>query len=328
MHTTKRLRIIHYIFALPLIALSVLRGDVGTDTATYINGAQYIIWWGLQRPINQEPGYLFLVWLLSCLINDPRIVVNVISLLAAMLFFAILYLWEDGHSILSLVFIPVCYFDFTMNGLRMGIAFPLAVFAILLLEKKRFTLFYLLAIAAISIQMTAAMLIPMLILARRGVNISIRGALYGTLAGSVLLYPAYYFFRDRILVKLAVYAVAPPPTSLSGLGPLILSCFAALFAVWISEKSHRYLGFTFFLLQVFFYKITTYSYAGIRFQEMALFAQLLSLSYWAIRPIRKVQIAVIILFCCLAFSWKARDFIMTNGEPSAFLPYHFIWESS
>jgi hypothetical protein len=328
LRTARRLRLIHYVFTLPLIVLSVLRGDVGTDTATYIGSAQYIIWWGPQRPVDLEPGYVILVRLLACFTGDPRIVVNIISLLAAILFFVMLYVWEDGHCLVSLMLIPVFYFDFTMNGLRMGLAFPLAVIAILFLERKRFALFYILAIVAISIQMTVVLLLPMLILATRGVKLSLRGALYTILIGLTMFYPTFYFFKTRIIEKMAAYALFSSPTSLSGLGPLILSCFAALFAIWISEKRHRYLGLAFLLIQVAFYGVTTFTYAGIRFQQMALFAQLLSLSYWAIRPITKKQLAIIVLFCCVAMGWKTRNFIVTSGEPSAFLPYHFMWEGS
>jgi hypothetical protein len=138
LHAHKELKLLDYVFALPLILLAVLRGEVGTDTVNYIANAQYIIWWKEQGQTTFEFGYIFLVRLLAILTSDPRVVVALISLLAAIAFFAMLYMWENGQCIVSLVFIPVCFYTFTMNGLRIGIAFPLAAIAVLQLKNKHF----------------------------------------------------------------------------------------------------------------------------------------------------------------------------------------------
>jgi len=326
LYTTTRIRFAHYVFALPLVLLAILRGEVGPDTATYIQNAQDLLWWG-DRASSNEVGYEALVRALELFTGDPRVVVGLISLLAAVLFFIMLHMWDEGRSVLSLVLIPFCYFDFTMNGLRMGIAFPLTVISILQLERRRTVLFYVFAIASLSIQMTAALLLLMLFLARWGVALSWKQVLYGLLIGASVLYPAYYVFDERIAYKLLSYSIMASPTSLSGTGPLLMSLCAALLALWISEEHHRYLGVAFFLIQLACFKVSSFSYAGLRFQDMTLFAQLLALSYWTIRPLRKRQVAAILLLGCVASSWTARNFIMTTGEPSAFIPYHFVWES-
>jgi len=327
LYTTTRLRPPHYVFALPLIFLATLRGEVGPDTAGYIQNAQAIVWWGAQAFSGFEYGYVLLVRLSAIITSDPRVVVALISLLAAVLFFMMLHLWEQGRWNLSLVLIPISYFDFTMNGLRMGIAFPLAAISIQQLGKKRFALFYVLAIAAISVQMTAALLLLMLFLARWGVRLSWRGCAYGIVIATTLLYPAYYFLGDKIAYKMLSYSVMSSPTSLSGSGPLLLSLYAALLAAWISNHSHRYLGFAFLLIQLACFKISSFSYAGLRLQEMALFAQLLALAHWTLWPIRKSHFAAIVLLCCLACGWTARNFMVTGGETSAFIPYRFVWEA-
>lgn len=324
-NTTGKLRLRHYVFALPLILLVTLRGEVGTDTATYVQNAQDILWWG-DRASSNEAGYELLVRGLSFFTSDPRVLVGLISLLAAVLFFAMLHLWEREQCILSLVLVPFCYFDFTMNGLRMGIAFPLAVIAILQFEKKRIGMFYLLAILSISVQMTAALLLLMLFLARFGIRLSSRGAAYVLVFGAFVLYPAYYFFGDRIAYKLLSYSVMSSPTSFSGTGPLILSLCACVLAVWMSQ-SQRYVGVIFLLIQLAFFRLSSFTYAGLRFQEMALFAQLLALSCRMLWPLQKRQLAAVALLGCLAFSWTARNFMATSGEPSAFLPYTFAWEN-
>jgi hypothetical protein len=155
LHFRQELRPLDYLFALPIILLPVLRGgDVGPDTRNYIDFAQSIIWWNGQRTFGMEFGYVLLIRFVAMFTSDPRLVVALISLLAAILVFFMLYRWENGQCIISLIIIPLSFFAFTINILRVGIAFPLAAIAILQLEKKRYAQFYILAIAAISIQMT------------------------------------------------------------------------------------------------------------------------------------------------------------------------------
>jgi hypothetical protein len=324
LQTDSGLRFPHYVWALPLIFLAVFRGEIGPDTATYLWNAQKVIWWGGRDPSN-EIGFELLLRGLAFLTSDPRVVVALISLIAAVLFFTMLQTWNDGRAILSLVLIPIAYFDFTMNGLRMGIAFPLAVLAVLQLEKERPVRFCLLALLSISMQMTAALLLPMLFLARWEGKLTWKRIGYGLLLGVAVLYPAYSLFADRLALKLLAYSIVYSPTNLSGTGPLLISFCASLLALWTCPR-HRHLGIAFFLLQVACFGISSLSYAGLRLQEMALFAQLLALSYWTTWPIRKTHLAAMALLCCLAFSWTARNFMTTSGEPSAFLPYRFVWE--
>lgn len=328
LHFRQELRPLDYLFALPIILLPVLRGgDVGPDTRNYIDFAQSIIWWNGQRTFGMEFGYVLLIRFVAMFTSDPRLVVALISLLAAILVFFMLYRWENGQCIISLIIIPLSFFAFTINILRVGIAFPLAAIAILQLEKKRYAQFYILAIAAISIQMTAAILLPMLWLARGGARVSVKWALYGLIPGALILYLGYYILRDLIAYKFLEYFIAPSPESITGLGYLLFSLLCSIIAIWFSEKRHRYLGLIFLVIQVGFFRLAQLALVGHRLQDMALFAQLLALSYCAKRPIKGSQLGIVLLLCCLAFSLVARNFSGSAGEPSGFIPYHFIWET-
>jgi hypothetical protein len=334
LHASLTLTFLDYTFALPLILLPVLRGEVGTDTANYVGNAQYVIWWNEQDTQGFELGYGFLVQLLAMLTDNPHIVVALISLLAALLFFAMLHMWDNGQCILSLVLIPAYFYNFTMNGLRMGIAFPLAAIAILQLEKKRLLPFYILALAAISIQVTAAILLPMLMLARIKIQLSRKGTLYGLILGLSVLGPAYYLLGDKITDKVLLYYIystsylgSGTPSSNTGLSLIIISTACIVVALWLPDKRHRYLGLSFLGIQVAFFGITQLSYAGVRFQAMALFAQLLGLSFGVKRPLQRGQLAAVLFLWCLTFSAFARNATSNAGEVSAFIPYRFAWES-
>ncbi|MGC9193716.1 MAG: EpsG family protein [Thermoplasmata archaeon] len=327
LRTNRKLRLVHYAFALPLIMLVVLRGDVGTDTTTYVGYAQTVIWWGNQRPVYFEPGYAFLMRVLSILTSDPHVIINIISLLAAILFFKMLHLWEDGHCALSMILVPIYFYNFTMNGLRMGIAFPLAAIAVLLLEKMRFAAFIFFAIIAVSIHFSSVLLIPLLYFSVHDIKISYKGFIYGIFISVSVVYMFLYFYKDKIIIGAIRYASTPSPSGLSGGATLINSIIVLLLFLWVSDKDHHYLGYIFLLIQITFYGITQFTYAGIRFQQLVLFAQLLSLSYWMLQPIRKKQLFAIVLISTMAFVFTLRGFITEAGNQSAFIPYKFIWEN-
>lgn len=327
LYSSRNFHFADYGFALPLIALSALRGEVGNDTPYYIANAQATIWWNGQRSNDVEIGYELIVRAVAICTNNPRLVVAVISLLAAILFFLMLYMWENGQHIVTLILVPFCYFFFTMNTLRVGIAFPLAAIAILQLEKKRYPQFYVLAFAAICVQMTAALLLPMLWMARGGARASLKGALWGMTGGAAILYLAYYLFADRIAFKVFSYSLEASPDSVAGIGHLLMAFVCSIVAIWFCEGRLRYLGLIFLVIQVALFEIAqSFPIAG-RAIEMGLFAQFLALSYSAKRPISRRQIAVVCLLCGLTFTTMVRNIAITAGEESSFIPYHFIWES-
>jgi hypothetical protein len=306
--------------------LVVLRGDVGGDTPGYIANAQGVIWWNGDRTTDVEFGYTLVVRFVAIFTSDPRLVVALIGLLAAVLFFLMLYMWESGQCAVSLILIPLCYFFYTMNILRVGIAFPLAAIAIVQLEKKRYGQFCALAIASICIQMTAVILLPLLLLARRGAQVSLKRAGYGLILGASALGLVYYFFAARIVAKFVMYAIDPSLESNRSTGPLIISFVCSIVAIWLSEERHRYLGLIFLGIQVLCFEISQVSYGGNRLQSMAIFAQVLALSYCAKRPINVGRLAAVTALCCLAFSYTARNFLEIAGDPSSFIPYQFAWE--
>ena len=334
---THQLRALDYVFALPLLCLTVLRGDVGTDTDNYLANVQGVIQWGSQSSTGDEVGYVFLVRFLAIFTSSPRMIVAVISLRAALLFFAMLYLWENRQCFYSLIFVPLFFFSLTMNTLRIGIAFPLVAISVLQLEKRHYAKFCIYALLAISMQMTTIILLPMLLLARQGAQDPgkwvtyryLKKVLYALILGAPLLYLGYNIFEERIISKLVLYYLesAYSHEGMSGTFPLFTSFVCCLVAIWFSEKKNRYLGLIFFIIQAVFYGVTTMSYAGIRLQTMALFAQILALSYWAKRPVGRIHFATVILLFCLAVSGMIQNFIASDSQPYAFTPYQFFWES-
>jgi hypothetical protein len=321
-----QLHLSDYIFTLPLVLLVVLRGDVGADTPVYIAHAQGIIWWNEDRTIGVEFGYTLLVRFVAMFTTDPHVVVAVMSLLDAVLFFLALYMWENGQCIVSLVLIPLCYFYYTMDILRVGIAFPLAAIAVLRLEKQRYAQFYVLALVSICIQMTAVILLPMLVLARRGAELPLKKAAYVMVAGALILCSVFYFFADMIAARFVMYAIDPTLDSNRSTGPLIISVICSIVAIWFCERRYRYLGIIFLAIEVTFFKIAQLSIGGNRLQSMALFAQFLALSYCAKRPLNRGQLTVVVLLFCLASSYVARNFLEIVGDPASFIPYHFAWD--
>ena len=64
-----RLGLLHYVWAVPLILLTSLRGEVGPDTSVYLNNAQDLLWWG-DRAASNEAGYEVIVRGFGLLTHD------------------------------------------------------------------------------------------------------------------------------------------------------------------------------------------------------------------------------------------------------------------
>jgi EpsG family len=318
-------RLKDYVFALPLILLAILRGEVGSDTTTYLSYAQDAISYGGNATADVEPGFLVLMDGIARFTDDPRIVVAVITVLAATLFFLMLHMWEDGECLFSLILIPFFYFTFTMNGLRMGIALPLVVIGIVEWEGKNYFWGLATICAAISVQMTVAIAIPLLIVVRCGAGIRHRWAVYGMMS-AIGVIGIYYIFRDRTAYKILEYASLYSPTEMSGIAPLTISCVSSTAAIWLCTAECQVLGRLFVGIQVLCFGVTQLSYAGLRLQAMALFVQLLALAHCRKRPISSQSIGIVVLLSGISFAAVMLNFLSSAGDLSAFIPYRFLWE--
>lgn len=313
------------VFFLPLVFIVGFRGDVGTDTANYIQEFGWKVV-GANRPFGEfEPGFEFIAFLLGSIIANERFVVNSISVINAGLFFLVIKRWGGSQLVAAACLVPCFFFDFTMNGLRIGSAFPLCVISAIFFKKENYLASFFLLIAAVSCQMTAIFLFPLLIIDEIAKNISIKNFAVGLLSGLFMGFIFYEIFSERVLVKFALYEVAESPGGLSGGVPILISLFLA--APFVMQINLIKRPLQFFALQIILFQVTSISYAGIRLQLLSLFAQILftqkeivKLHFW--NKMAQLYCLLIFIFCV---AWKIRAYI-TEGDDgqSPFLPYHIF----
>lgn len=313
------------VFFLPLVFIVGFRGDVGTDTANYIQEFGWKVV-GANRPFGEfEPGFEFIASLLGYIVANERFVVNSISVINAGLFFLAVKKWGGSQLVAAACLVPCFFFDFTMNGLRIGSAFPLCVMSAIFFKKEKYLISFFLLIAAVSCQMTAIFLFPLLVIDEIAENISVKNFAVGLLGGLIMGLIFYEIFSERVLVKFALYEVAESPGGLSGSIPILISLF--LTAPFFMQINLLKRPMQFFALQIIFFQLTSVSYAGIRFQLLSLFAQILftqkevlKLHIW--KNMAQLYCLLIFIFCV---AWKIRAY-MTEGDDgqSPFLPYQLF----
>lgn len=122
---------------LPMVAVALLRGNVGTDTAYYLYQIRAVSAAGALTGIF-EPLFEVVVLCLSGLYDDPRIVLVLFGALTTVILAAGGVTLERRPWIFGLAIIPQFYFDMTMNGIRYGIAFSFVYLASTYLVQRRY----------------------------------------------------------------------------------------------------------------------------------------------------------------------------------------------
>jgi hypothetical protein len=317
---------------LPLFILVAMRGDVGTDTASYIEQFAIRLQGGELLYGSFEPGFEFLATVLLAVLNDARLAVNVISAVNVVLALAVLMRWGGDWRFCAAAVIPAFIFDFTMNGLRIGLAFPLVVYAVILFEKKNMVGFFIVLAIASSIQITAMPLAALLLIDKISILLKPKAVIVFMVSAIVLLYGAGDYLIERVLSKADFYELLQKPDASSGTAPLFFSGLLFVFSIIRryrpDSRETVFYSLVFSGLQFAAYQVSQVTYAGLRIQLLVLFAQMLFVQR-NIFPMFKNRIInnllVFGLFAMFTF-WKLRSFVVEDaGGPSPFLPYHFFW---
>lgn len=319
----------------PLFAVPVLRGLVGTDTASYISSITSILD-GSNIEDVFEPGFYLLIAVFSKLSSNPDLIVATISGLASLLLFTASKKWGGSAAFFSSLIVPIYFFDFTMNALRVGLAFPLMVFSAYFWEedKKFRSILFLLAGAAL--QLTSIAILPLLLI-RYFLKTSFTKKMIAASIFSVLIALFIPYVTERAASKFELYSEYASPTSLSDIVPLLLALIFLIIS-HLPKKNGEYssdeivkTNTILTLLQIAFYIVTTFSYAGIRFQMLTLFVQMLFWQrYWLhMRFPTSLKITILSSLFLLTSLWRLRGYHIESIYPttlSPFLPYRFFWQ--
>lgn len=316
-----------WVASVPLFVVIGLRGSVGTDTDTY-RGLFTELQTGYLASEGFEPGFLLLARSLLEITDDPAVAVNLVSIIILTVMISAALRGEQHGAIFAFALAPTFIFDMSMNGLRYGLAFGLAQHAVCDLERRSYVRGAVLALLAVAMHSSAALVIGLLLLV---LGATVRVTIVILLACLVML----RYFAEALATKIFDYRDVLPPSELSGIAPAAITAVVLVFLL-MSRRSLKGASLwpvvVFATLGVATFGLARVSYAGIRFQLLVLFCMLVYLQAQAHRAswaFSRWALLGLWLIGTFAFALKARNFYDDfDVGPSPFLPYKFFGEDS
>lgn len=320
-----------YLFCLllPAFLFAILKGNVGVDSIFYLNLFQDYQN-GNPGNINYEPGFLFISKVISQINSNPYFGVASIASISTLLLIKFFSKSIETLMLFILVFFPIFYVDFTMNGIRYGLSFSIAAWAIYFLNKKKFLIFLIISIISISIQYSSIVLISVFAsnLMKKRYFIFLVVVIISLLYFSGFLNVFLTYLYD----KKDSYSELISPGVFSGIGPLIEFFLIFIFFIQNTRKSsNRKLLYLISGLEVLSFVLSKFSYAGLRFQSLFLFALILFI-YYNIDELKEnvtFFIKQMLFLSIFAFGLFLKNIsIAVEDDLTPFLPYKFFWQEN
>lgn len=308
---------------LPAFLLVIFRANVGTDTVSYLQILDSIAISQGDVEASKEDLEFGFETLARCLLNlnlTSRFTLGVLSGLACILLLPAFARSREDAIVFVLLVFPVFFYDMTMNGLRYGIAFCLAKIAYDASERGEKICFSTAIFLAVSFHASSVLLL-IILLARR---ISFKYLALGVAVSAMVV----FFYYERLLFKFSAYEGLYSPSIFSGLAPLLIFLLVYIAVSLCSIRNLLYFSFL-LLLEIIFFILAKFSYAGLRLQFLVLFALFCSLPSAAILYSRKRNVFLVMIFFVglFGFATKSRNMIDDMGQgDSPFVPYRFVWE--
>jgi len=309
---------------IPLFLLVVLRGNVGTDTYTYLSYFNQYEVYGNRGGF--EPVFYWLSAALMSIFDNARVVMALIGVLITVILFYSSSQIEKNGFIFGSVVIPYFYLGMVMNGVRYGLAFSLAVLAASYLLKRQSWRFWQISIIAGLSHLTALVLVSLLYIQvylkkRLPIVVLTLGGVSGVMV---------FFFYGYLVAKFNAYENKLPPSGLSGLATFIISL--CMLMIWFFEdqlREKKQAIFSLFSLIVLSYALAQITYAGIRLQFLIVFLLALSIQFQISHLNIKLEkrAAYMAVFTGLVgLMSQFRNMLDGYGVgESPFLPYVFFW---
>lgn len=309
----------------PSFLLVVLRGDVGTDTYTYLNYFQDLI--SGNDPELFEYGFRILSRMLVFLSFNARQIICIIAFITTLILCVYFSRTKETTVFFLLAIYPTFYYDMTMNGLRYGLAFAISYFAVTLLYQNKFYLFLFFSIIASLFQASSLLILFIFLfdyLSFKKVVIVVTLTCVTIIISSYLnVLDLTYFYS-----KQDFYRDLTSPKSSSGLSSLIV--FILFYATFIFSKVSTKSATTLHLIlfcELLSYIISQFSYSGLRMQALFLFSAFMFIALnlrYIKQPSKFYFVITVIGF--ISFIFKLNNFAHDDSDVlTPFMPYTFIW---
>lgn len=311
-------KFLFFIGLIPAILIVVFRGVTGTDTYTYLMMLNSTPSQIDENYYNVEFGFLLYTRVVNFFEIPAQIALNFLGFIVCVLLYMNFSKSKHSFVIFSALIFPVFFYDMTMNGVRYGLAFALAIPFITepitkLIKITKGKFYFFLAI----LNHNSVLLFIFLKIAT---FLNLKNILYSIIIAS----GTFYIIHDYLLLKFNDYLNYKAPSLFSGLQPLIVM-FLIFIINTLFYKSNFKRNFYMFLLQLCFYGLTQISYAGIRFQFAVLFFMIVYLTTDEVGKNYRIYLVFLYFIGFLGFILKSRNMVDGFGiGMSPFLPYLFI----
>ena len=313
---------------LSISSIAVFRGDVGTDTLSYEKIVSDI------REGNDleglEVGFSSLIKVFQLFLVDDRLVVRVLSAVYCLVLLAYIFRANRNEIFyLFMFYLPSFFYANSMNVLRVGLASSFILLFIQYLRKDKPLAMALCFLTAIMFHYSSFFLAFYfwVLFGKKNVGQLIHFLIGFLFIGLLLVYLKLEYFFDKI----SLYADYESPSIFSGLG-LIFPGFILMLGVWNSNLpgSMRVKIICWSLINIlFFYSVTIFSYAGLRFLALSFFGLSISIivAHSNINLKFNLRLCYSFIFAGL-FSFLAtyNGWLMTfDADGAPFLPYKVFW---
>lgn len=310
--------------------LACCRGNAGTDTEYYQNMFAGVAMGN--QPWRVEGGFAYIATLIMSLGFSAEIGVRAV----AFVFFGLIAVYayratESERWMLLTYFLPIFAYQYSMNGLRIGLASAALLICAQALRsgttRTKLATVFLPASIHYSIILSAAW-----IMAARFTH-RISDLLIGMAVTVAALFVFWSLASDYLFAKQEVYEVMVSPESYSGLARVVVIA-AVILAVALSGLpliDKLVAAIPAIILTAVSLVISQESFAGLRFLDLISFALPVVLSVAlrrAAMPLNRATAFAVLVAGLLGGLAVARNFVNEAGNGDApFVPYHTLWQA-
>ncbi|SHK80165.1 EpsG family protein [Rhodothermus profundi] len=322
----KQLRPLAIGVTLLLSLVAVLRGSVGTDTAVYERLAtRSEAWSGI------EPAFWILMYIFNAITQDPVLTVRAFSgVLAVVLMLYIYRSDEDELFFLMSFFMPLFFYNFSMNVIRVGIAFSILLLA--LQEDRRGRTLSAMLLGGLSVMFHYSMIFSLFYLwfnQEYKIESKDRRSIMWMILLFVVMVVLVVLNENYFLAKLAVYARLEAPSLFSGISRIMLGLvlLTGVFLSSIPATQKKRIIYSSLFFMIFFFGL------GIYVTPRLLDMVNLLIPIAMLRAYRRIQEPMdrtfkgALLLAGLGGAIGMYRYMLYESfwSPSPFLPYHTLF---
>ncbi len=282
-----------------------------------------------------EPGFSVLLWLFSLTTNSEVLIVRGFAVVFVGLLLTFLYFADSDESFFLLAFFqPVCFFQYSMNGLRIGLATGVLLLAWQALRRDRISMF--IALSLLSFLFHYSSICIVLILLFNNLELKSMKAFVAMSVTVIAGLAGLYFNIDYFSDKFQLYSQFDSPSPYSGLSKTVpILAFVLLMTIsGIKVMRLAQYSLVFASTAIMMQWLSMRTYAGLRILDIVLIGaalsatSLLSKSSTANRKTFVFGVVCIGLFSTAAVY---RNFVMDydgteTGTSTPFLPYRTFFQ--